>query len=77
MVTDKKRLQVFLAFDVLDDISMLGKKIGMSKNKVAQLAITAGMASIKLAINPDWSNALEVLGKDLDEVGVKRFITGK
>jgi len=77
MVTDKKRLQVFLSYDVLDDLSMLGKKIGMSKNKVAQLAITAGMATIKLAMNPDWSNALEVIGKDLDEVGAKKFITGK
>lgn len=77
MKTDKKRLQVFLSSDVLSDVSFLGEKIGMSRNKIAQLAITVGMATIKLAINPDWSNVLEVLERDVDEVGVKRFITGK
>ena len=74
---DRYRLQVPLSLDVLTDVSVLAKKIDMSRTKVAQLAITLGMASLKLAINPEWSNVLEVVGKDLDEVGVKKFITGK
>ena len=73
----KKRINFFASEELFQDIDALSKKIGVSRPMIVQLAVTAGLSAIKLSINPDWSDALEVIGEDMDKVGIKKFIPRK
>ena len=74
---DKKRINFFCTQEVFEDIDALSKKLGINHPRVVQLAVTAGISALKVAINPDWADALEVIGEDLDKVGIKKFIPRK
>lgn len=71
--TDKIKISTYITEDADRKVEALVKVTGMSKSKLAALAIQAGIDAIGLAFNPDWKDYFEKLAKNWEAGGDEKI----
>lgn len=63
MADEKVKIVTFITPEVDQKVEALKKVLGLSKAKIAALAIQTGVDAIGLAFNPDWKAYFEAMMK--------------
>lgn len=55
----KTRLNIFLKPETMQEVRLLGDKLGMSRTGVASVAVELGMQAIKMSLDPKFHKIFE------------------
>jgi hypothetical protein len=55
----KKRLSLYITDEISADIDDLCKKTGLTRGTIGALALSSGLQSIKISLDPKWKNYIE------------------
>lgn len=72
----RKRLNIFITDETLALVRDLADKTGLSQGAIGTLAVTAGLESIKMAVDPTWRARFEEALKN-DPDAFRKLVQGK
>lgn len=64
---EKRRVNIYLPDDLDKKIDLQAERLGLSRAKIALLAISAGIDALTLATNPDWKAYFEAIMRENEE----------
>ena len=64
--TDNTRISVYVTSAIYEQLGEISSKTGLSRPKLAALAIQAGLDAIRLATDPNWKEYFDLMEKKYD-----------